>query len=66
MLFILLLDTAFKSPNGKQKYIISPYIENDQTVSSVKVQFLQYKAQNYIILYFLRASYSLLLILFWD
>ena len=57
-LFILLLDTAFKSSNGKLEYTILSYIENVHTVSSIKVQFLQYKAQNYIILYFLLAPYS--------
>ena len=36
-LFILLLDTALKSSNGKQKYTILPYVENVQTVSSMKV-----------------------------
>ena len=29
-------------------YTILPCIENVQTVSSIKVQFLQYKAQNYL------------------
>ena len=51
-LFILLLDTAFNSPNGKLEDIILPYIENVQTLPSIKVQLFQYKAQNYIILYF--------------
>ena len=40
-LFILLLDTALKSPNGKLEYTILPYIENVQRVSSINVQFLQ-------------------------
>ena len=57
-LFILLLDTTFKSPNGKLEHKILPYIENVQTVSSIKVQLLQYKAQNYIVLYFLHTPYS--------
>ena len=42
-LYILLLDTAFKNPNGKLENTILPYTENVQTVSSIKVQFLQYK-----------------------
>ena len=54
-LFILLLDTAFKSPNGKLEDTILPYIENVQKLPSIKVQILQYKAQNYIILYFVHA-----------
>ena len=54
----MLLDTAFKSPNGRLEYTILPYLENVQTVSSIKVQFLQYKAQDYIILYFVHAQYS--------
>ena len=55
---MLLLDTAFKSPNVKLEYIILPYIENVLTVSSIKVVLLQYKAQNYIILYFVHTPYS--------
>ena len=47
-----------KSPNGKLDYIILPYIENDQTVPSIKVQILQFKAQNYIIMYFVHAPES--------
>ena len=54
-LFIVLFDTAFKSPNGKVEYTI---IENVQTLSSMKFQISQYKAQNYMILYFAYASYS--------
>ena len=42
-LFILLLDTALKIPDGKLEYAILPYIEDAQTVSSIKVQFFQYK-----------------------
>ena len=38
--------------------VIYHITENDQTVSSIKVQFLQQNAQNYIILYFLHAPYS--------
>ena len=33
----MLLDTAFKSPNGKLEHTILPYMENVQTVSSIKV-----------------------------
>ena len=57
-LFILLLDTAFKIPNGKFENTILSYIENVWTVSSIKVQFWQYKAQNYIILFFVHVPYS--------
>ena len=57
-LFILLLDTAFKITDGNLEYAILRYIENAQTVSSIKVQFFQYKPQNYIILYFLHVPYS--------
>ena len=58
MVFILLLDTAFKSPNGKLEYRILPYIEYFQIVSSIKVQLLPYKAHNYINLYLVHALYS--------
>ena len=65
-LFILLLDTAFKSPNGKLEYTILPYIENVQTVSSIKVQFLQHKAQLHNLV-LLHVPYTVLLLIpFWD
>ena len=62
--YLLLLDTVFKIPNGKLEYTILRYIENVQTVSSIKVQFLQYKAQKNIIYYFYMLHTILLLIPF--
>ena len=42
-------------------HTIIPYVENVQTVSRIKGQLMQHKAQNYIILYFVHTPYSLIL-----
>ena len=55
-LFILLLDTTFKSPNGKLEYTMLPYEGKVQIVSGIKVQFLLY---NYKFLYFVHVPYRL-------
>ena len=53
-LFILYLDTTFKSPNGKLEYTMLPYEGKVQIVSGIKVQFLLY---NYKFLYFVHVPY---------